>query len=224
MVTQRDPAVNADVAKFLGSLPWFVDAPILDERRYLECGLDFANADEASSLVSMENALMSGLEPEPLAQIESLIAPRAEKLRTLRDQFRARLEQIRRGSQKDRLALGVTVGIEASQMVIRPTYGVRESSVEVRYRHYPVNLLAALAYVLLLLLDDSRRYGKDLCQCRLKTCQRYFFAIKPPTGRPRRDYCCQAHLDAARAATGTRRVQNYRKRQKAKRTNKRSRP
>jgi hypothetical protein len=104
----------------------------------------------------------------------------------------------------------------ANRMIQRPTYELNANRLTERRHYYPDTLHAALAYGVLLLLDHERGYGRDLCRCRFAECNRFFLAVKPPTGRPRRDYCSQEHFRVARAAKGAARIRAYRAAQKEK--------
>lgn len=69
----------------------------------------------------------------------------------------------------------------------------------------------------MLLLDESRPYGKDLCQCKLDGCGRFFLVQKPPTGRPQRLYCTREHMLEVHARESTRRAKESRDKKKARR-------
>jgi hypothetical protein len=51
-----------------------------------------------------------------------------------------------------------------------------------------------------LLMDESSGIGAALCQCRLKSCKRFFLEQRPSTGRPQRLYCSRDHMLEAHAA------------------------
>jgi hypothetical protein len=67
-----------------------------------------------------------------------------------------------------------------------------------------------LAYLVLLLVDESKGLGGDLCRCQLKSCGKYFLAMKPPTGRPRTKYHDDTCMDAVHALQSTARSQRSR--------------
>lgn len=69
----------------------------------------------------------------------------------------------------------------------------------------------------MLLLDESRPFGKDLCQCRLDGCGRFFLAQKPRTGRPQRLYCTREHMLEMHARESTRRAKESREKKKPRR-------
>jgi hypothetical protein len=189
---------------------------VLTERDYVLRALDFANTIDAPTLHALQTVLIAGIViPDPI-YFHSLHAPMTDKLLAVRAQLVARLEAIAGKNRNAWLDLANTIYRAGERIEIRPTFLVTTTGVEVRYRHIPADLDAALGYVLMLLLDSKRPYGRDLCRCKISECQKFFLAIKQKTGRPRRDYCTQAHLDASRARTGVRRVQDYRRRQKAK--------
>jgi len=72
-------------------------------------------------------------------------------------------------------------------------------------------------YIEVLLLDDARAFGKDLCRCRRPGCERLFLAQKPATGRPQRRYCTREHMLEAHALGSTRRARRSRARRAAAR-------
>ena len=137
-------------------------------------------------------------------------------LLALREKLEKQVETIRTDTRKARADLADEVRRAGERIAIRPSYIVTNSGVEIFHRHFPADLEAAVGYALLLLLDPSRAYGSDLCRCKLAECGRFFLAIKPPTGRPRRDYCCAEHLEAAREKSSVDRVRAFREREKAK--------
>jgi hypothetical protein len=69
----------------------------------------------------------------------------------------------------------------------------------------------AAIYLVALLLDSSRPYGRDLCRCKLEGCGNYFLVHRPPTGRPRRDYCSLEHMEEAQRRTLSARVTKSRR-------------
>jgi hypothetical protein len=75
----------------------------------------------------------------------------------------------------------------------------------------------AAIYLVALLLDSSRPYGRDLCQCKLEGCGNYFLVYRPPTGRPRRDYCSPQHMEEAQHRTLSARVMKSRRKATAAR-------
>jgi hypothetical protein len=190
--------------------------PLLTERDYVLRTLDFANTTNIEALHALQTVLVAGIViPDPVF-FYSLHEEKPGKLMEVRTQLVSRLEAVAGKKRGAWLDLANTIYRAGERITIKPTYLLSATGVEVHYRHSPADLDAALGYVLMMLLDSKRPYGRDLCRCKIPECQNFFLAIKPKTGRPRRDYCCQAHLDASRTRTGVRRVQDYRRRQKAK--------
>jgi len=79
-----------------------------------------------------------------------------------------------------------------------------------RYEFSSGEMLIAL--VVVWLMDKPDTY--DLCQCRLKSCGRFFLAVRPANGRPRRRYCTNRHMIEANMAAAPARVRRSRDRQK----------
>lgn len=216
MVTEfkRTPIENEAAKVFIEATRTITDGPLLAERDYVVRALAFATTVDASALHSIEVELVSGVRIQEPVYLASLLEESTPALRRAQAQFLDRLEIIQNSKKAAHLALANEVWSAGEQTLIRPTYLASRDGIEVHYRYYPVDLGAALNFVLLLLLDTARPYGRDLCRCRLKKCQRFFLAIRRPMGRPRRDYCSPEHLEASRAVTGVQRVQAYRKRQR----------
>lgn len=218
---------NSAVESFLAaSDEQLSDAYRLSERDYVNRALAFASTEDLGVLHTLELELTAGVEMAEAMHLHSLLEPAATLLQQLRDGFNKRLEAIRRKDKRARMNLANDIRCASERIVIRPTYVLSTTGVEVYFRYIPADLEAALAYVLMLLLDSTRPYGRDLCRCKLPDCRRFFLAIKPVIGRPRRDYCCEGHLQKSRALTGVERVQRYRERKriaKEKATRRRSR-
>lgn len=220
MVTDR-----AEVNPLEDFLEWsnrIPDLRPLSETEYLGRVLAFANAREPEQLHALETELMSGLElEEPPVFFHALQAPLTQGLIDLRDRLSKQLEVIRQFGPKAATALESELRQAGEMIAIRPAYVATESGVEVSYRYFPVSLEAAIGYGLVLLLDAGRPYGKDLCRCRLEECQQFFMAIRQPTGRPRRDYCSEEHLNTAHNRDSVDRVRAHRERKAAERTGRR---
>jgi hypothetical protein len=120
-------------------------------------------------------------------------------------------------------SLGDEVLPLAHLSVLRPTYKLRGRRIEVQYQHFAARVEAAVAYGVLLMLDSERDYAKNLCRCKYTECNRFFLAVKPRTGRPRRDYCTPACFKAARVAGGPDRVRVWREKQKQQKSQRRRR-
>lgn len=79
-----------------------------------------------------------------------------------------------------------------------------DGSRSVNFLALPRDLWATLDWAACLLLDRGRGYGGKLCECR--RCHRLFFEYRPATGRPRRLYCCDEHMQQANDEKGADRV------------------
>jgi len=219
LVTDR--AGRQPLKDFLEATNRISDLRLLSEAEYLGRVLSFANVRAPEQLHALETELVSGLRPgETPIFFYALQAPLTAGLLQVQDRLRKQLELIRSTGSKAARTVELELRRAAEMIAIRPAYIATDSGVEVSYRYFPVNLEAAIGYGLVMLLDVSRPYGKDLCRCRLEECQAFFLAIRQATGRPRRDYCCEEHLNAAHNRDSTDRVRAHRKRkavEKAKR-------
>lgn len=61
-----------------------------------------------------------------------------------------------------------------------------------------------------LLLDQTKDFGRKICQCQLGTCGKFFFEIQPATGRPQRKYCCSDHMTDAHNQNAAKRMKKFR--------------
>ena len=224
VVTESDVSVRGDpLQEFLSATDRIVDAPLLTESDYVQNVLDFANTKNPADLHALRTMLVSGVKLQGQVYFDALEGHLNPHLLVLRERLEKQLETIKTDTRKARADLAEEVRRAGERIAIRPSYIVTKSGVEVFYRHFPADLEAAIGYALRLLLDPTRGYGSDLCRCKLAECGRFFLAIKPPTGRPRRDYCCEEHLEAAREKSSVDRVRAFRAREKAKASRRRHR-
>lgn len=100
---------------------------------------------------------------------------------------------------------------------ILPEFVETNGHVKAQYRIVPSGIFEALRYAMHLLSSKDQPYRRDLCICRLETCGKFFLARRSErAGRPRRDYCCNEHMQEAHALGSAMRVRNSRARRKAK--------
>ena len=224
MVTETDSCAQSDpLQHFLSATDGVVDAPLLTESDYVQNVLELANTRKPADLHALRTMLVSGVKLQGQVYFHALQGQLNPHLLALHERLEKQVETIRTDTRKARADLAEEVRRAGERIAIRPSYIVTNSGVEVSYRHFPADLEAAIGYALLLLLDPTRGYGSDLCRCKLAECGRFFLAIKPPTGRPRRDYCCEEHLEAAREKSSVDRVRAFREREKAKASRRRHR-
>ena len=217
MVTESDASVQRDpLQHFLSASDRIVDAPLLTESDYVRNVLEFANSKNPADLHALQATLVSGVKLQGQVYFHALQDQLSPHLLVLRERLEKHVETIRTDTRRARAELADEVRRAGERIAIRPSYILTNTGVEVFYRHFPADLEAAIGYALLLLLDPTRPYGSDLCRCKLVECGRFFLAIKPPTGRPRRDYCCAEHLEAAREKSSVDRVRAFRERERAK--------
>lgn len=217
MVTEFDASVQRDpLQHFLSATDGVVDAPLLTESDYVRNVFEFANNKNPADLHALQTTLVSGVRLQGQVYFRAPQDQLNPHLLVLRERLEKQLETIRTDTRKARAELADEVRRAGERIAIRPSYIMTNTGVEVFYRHFPDGLEAAIGYALLLLLDPTRPYGSDLCRCKLAECGSFFLAIKPPTGRPRRDYCCKEHLEAAREKSSVDRVRAFRERERAK--------
>ena len=80
---------------------------------------------------------------------------------------------------------------------------------------HSTDVKGAIAYVLMLLIDNERGLTKALKQCRLSVCGRFFLS-RSSGGRPPL-YCCRDHQTINAAQSGAIRTERWRKKQSEKR-------
>jgi hypothetical protein len=131
-----------------------------------------------------------------------------------REQLRACLSNFLDEPAKVRQSFVADLSRHLEDVVSKPTWRLSgkgpHSPVMRTDELWPLSWSALLAYVALLLLDGNRKLGADLCRCRLKSCQQFFLAKKPKTGRPRRDYHSDDCMKQAHALDSTKRAQKSR--------------
>lgn len=159
------------------------------ERALLEHVLRFVNGEE------------SRLDPTP-AEVAGRPALQQENLSRMREDWRAALRQFvtaLRSNRKAAALLAVPEHLLALHNVsIMPKWEAAGAHLEL---WVPINGPDTVRSLFVLLLaDEHRPFGRALCRCRLKDCQRFFLEVKPATGRPQRLYCSRKHMLAAHAA------------------------
>ena len=189
----------------------------LTERVYVERLLSFANGDNL------------------VGDYLDLISDRAMNVNTNGDRWDWRKTELVPAATlaaqwlETLLTRGVTVQLAATVLplaersVLRPSYQRLSGHIVAKYRHYPVDVEAAVARGVLLLMDRELPYGEDLCRCKYSECNRFFLAVRPATGRPRRDYHTTECFNAARKASAADRIRGYRAKRKLASTKRRRR-
>jgi hypothetical protein len=190
------------------------------ERELVQYALDFANEDTDRSLIkemiSTGRARLQrkneNLTPEQQIDLdqqmmEVSVTRRREFLSlVLADPERAAHQNL------DRLEKQLQRFWSLPKLTRVPGSGIRRVSLDIM-----LDLQSFEAHVDSLLLDGSQPYGRDLCQCRLASCGRFFLVKKPPTGRPQRFYCSSDHMLEAHALQSGKRAQLSRARKTGKR-------
>jgi len=175
------------------SLQWVFGRPAKgafdSERGLVEYVLTFVNGDE------------SAVEPDP-AQASAHPLRQAEALARMRQDRREELRRFTRTFLSNRAA---ALRLVPEHLLVWHGITARFEAASAHFVFWvPVNSPDALrAFFVSMLADESRPFGRALCQCNLKgsdPCNRAFLEQKPATGRPQRLYCSRKHMLAAHAA------------------------
>lgn len=207
------------VNEFLRSTDGLDAWPLLAESEYVDRMLAFANATPAKDSAELQELgfeLVTGnrLNDDERGDAESWQEDEGE-FGAAQRQLIQWLETVRTGTKAEFEKFVSLVCEACSRMVVRPGFNAKAGRLDVEFRFYPDDLEAAFGYALHLLLREPRGRNR-LCRCRYLECHRFFLEVKPPTGRPRRDYCSQEHFDAARKLGAAIRIREYRKEQRVK--------
>lgn len=158
------------------------------ERGLLEYTLRFVNSEE------------SPVEPDA-AQVAARPLLQPDVLAGVRKDYRASLRQFVskfRSNRSAALRLVPEHLLVLRNIVMTPRWEATGAHLEFWLLVESPDALRTV--FLLMIADDSRPFGRALCQCRLKECRRFFLEQKPATGRPQRLYCSREHMLAAHAA------------------------
>jgi hypothetical protein len=109
-------------------------------------------------------------------------------------------------------AIDAALEIEG-RVVLLPSFELGDVGVAVKYRTMFTDHKTAIDYALLV---TAATFWEELCLCRLPTCGKFFLVEPAPHGRPRREYCTDAHRDEFFALGAADRVRKSRARQAKK--------
>lgn len=182
----------------------------LSLRDLLEALLDVANLPADASDARLTEALAALGASLPIGDGIRGINRCRERV----DWFRRGLETARRGDEPAAALLASQCDNAAARVILSP---YRRGGA-IRYRVFAGDCGALFAFGLLLLLDPEYDFGRQLCRCRLEACRRFFFEIRGESGRPRRSYCCDEHMETIHAQTAARRVARSRARRRREAT------
>lgn len=196
----------------------------LSEQELLDAALEFANKGSARAWL----ALLSGIKvPADLFSSPRVaaIADRvvAEEFEPARQRLVDDMAAVVRGA--DTSAIARRAAREAARVVLVPHFELVDGALRVTHRYLAQDLAARVSYVVLLLLDSSRDFGRRLCQCKLETCERFFWERRSTQGGRRgRSFCSPEHMREHNSATAAERVRRHREKQRnAKRAPRRTR-
>jgi predicted metalloprotease len=198
----------------------------LSERGIVEALIEFANRGTFRSWFSLQH----GTQWNPMIRDADSDSPIMKDLRDVFDAERADLRHslsaiVSNSVDKER---ALEWARRASSLSLVPQFTFQNGQLHVAYRHhegarYDSPPSCQFAYALLLLLDTKRPYGDALCKCRLEKCGKFFWVVRPRTGRPQRLYCSHEHMQLAHEARAPKRVRDSRDRKRAKKARNRRR-
>lgn len=214
MVTGKNPwsAIGTVIQLANGSA-----YPPLEEEELARSGVEFANLATVRGVLALIGGMQlpagADVEPKYRGVVERALA---DEYSTERTQLIADLAAIVGGTDTAEIAKRSVAA--ASRMVLVPHYELDDGQLRVTHRYLAESLSARLAYITLLLLDQSRPYRGRLCRCRLETCGNFFWERRSVEGgQPGRAYCRHEHMQEAQKALMLERVRKYRKNKAAKR-------
>jgi hypothetical protein len=192
----------------------------LTEREFVEGFLAVVNGDKKSDLIGLLYGIRTSVPTAFKSTDGSEVLTGAQLMDRYRPALRPRvvesLNQIVERTSRERERFAAWAQRLSGSLVIVPHYDVHDHKLVVRHQVICYDVGSAMRYGFALILDDSRPYGRALCRCRLESCRRFFFEVKPETGRPQRLYCLQDHMLEAQALRGADRVRKHRAKKKAR--------
>lgn len=164
---------------------------VRSERDLVQHFLDFANGDTTRVSVRKGHAVAVGADGAPL---QMPVEKAGEMHQTGTETIRAQHQQFLAAVMADRKAAASAFLRDApnalAQMWTVEAAQPSRGGLTLRSHRVLRDGAAFASFASILLLDETRRYGADLCQCTLPTCRRFFLVKKPPGGgRPRRNSC-----------------------------------
>jgi hypothetical protein len=107
----------------------------------------------------------------------------------------------------------------ASRLLLSPSLEIADGKLRLGYRFRSIESFDTppdplIAFTLLLFCDSDKRYGRELCQCNLERCGKFFFPDRTQRNRPRTKFCSPEHYAASHNAAAPDRVRRSRERRK----------
>ena len=200
---------------------------VLTEFEYVDAAVMFANTGDWKAAI----ALLGGVDPPASALLDPTTEPLfrrvgRRKYQDERAEFRTYVRSVvgQRRKPSDSLNmddLGVHgrayLAAHSGRIIQIPVPSLHDEGSSTGFRYLPQNIVAALAYVLLLLLDPERPYYRRICCCRLEECGEIFWAktSQGERGRVRSRYCSDEHMLIEHDRGASRRVIEARARSKS---------
>ena len=184
--------------------------PGLTESDLVRHALEFAHTGHIESLLSL--AQMQVLPGTPDG-VEWFFDPRPGELEAFRQALAAIVH-------KKVTPLMVKLWEQrASGLLLLPTIQMQGGKRIMTFRYQWIEFFATppeplFAYLLLLFLDSEKPYGRDLCQCRLARCGKFFLADRSQPNRPRTRFCSEEHYQEAHDDAAGERVRRSRENRK----------
>jgi hypothetical protein len=197
--TTRDAALGA-IQYLLDDSAELRKKKPLSERQLVEEVIGFVNSGDFIHLMKLLGGFHMDLKPG-----DAFLTP---EFMSVFDEDREWLRNLLSKAISGRVdtAMLDEISERASRMLQLPQFVINNSKLQIAHHYLCEHVHAPMAYTVLLVLDESRPFASSLCQCQLHSCSRFFFAYKPPTGRPRTRYCSDEHMHEAHAAESSQRV------------------
>jgi hypothetical protein len=199
--------------------------PAITEQRYTRLIAEFANSGQLTGVllripgVQLLAQIDRSGQVIPGTAVSNVPIEHWKELREIHEQLRKDLSALLHAGIDPK---GLRRLTEAARMQATPQFRIDSNGELLRTWHYmPEGPAAAIAYGVLLIADAAGPYQRDLKQCRLDSCGRFFFSSDSPaaTGRDRSRYCTPEHMGKAHKQTSAARTRRWRERKvkKAKR-------
>jgi hypothetical protein len=180
------------------------------EEEYVHAAVEFANAKNWRSALTLRSGARKPIRIDNVAAATPLSELAGHDYAEWHAEFRNYLSEV--VDRKPSVELRALIAAGAGRMI-----QISEPSLQpgpFSYRYVPLNLRVAFAHVFKLLLHPDMPYGKELCQCQLGSCRKFFFVRRQATGRPGRRYCKPEHMRLAHELDTARRVRVSRAKRK----------
>jgi hypothetical protein len=195
-----------------GWIRQLLSRPALDDADVIQQALRFANTGGASLLLK---PLVAVSQPSSNLITEMYSPEHPGEQEALREALTA---IVRKQTTPEMIQLWQS---RASRLMLLPAFQMEGGKRRVAFRSHRIEVFDTppdpqFAYLLLLFLDSDKPYGRDLCQCNLERCRKFFLADRTQPNRPRTRFCSEAHYQESHDAAAVDRVRRSRDKRRHK--------